>query len=346
VSRLRGLAALCTLLVSSPALAFLRSTTDSGLCLWWRPRQINYAVNTSALNSGCDSRAAAAGLARASVSTWMSAAQPGALQACTDFKFNDCGDTSRTDLGYNGNEVASNVNLIVFRSGLCSQKTDPLCTRPSLDSTGLPDFGPCIQKTNCWEHDASSGPGGTIALTTVTFDNNTGEILDADMELHGWNGSASAPDGFYFTCAGPGAPICSLAFGQQGCVAMDIGNTVTHEAGHMLGLDHPCALGAPPSACPVGGATMEPTAGLGDTDKRTLKPDDVLGVCTMYPAGGPTTTCLATIPVAVAAPAACPVLPSAGGGGGGCGCGTASASGLALLGLFLAALWPRRRSAQ
>ena len=330
MSRLRGLAALCTLLVASPAFAFVRSTTatpGTGKPLFWRNPQVTFKVNPSHFNSipGCTTSADAMALVRASIPAWNQVKRSGESAACTSFHFVDGGDSASTALGFNQTTGAPNENLVIFRSGVCAaQFGEPLCTTPPVDKDGLPDLGPCIQKTNCWEHDSTIGAGGTIALTTVTFDPSTGEIFDADMELQDWNGDPNAPTGWYFTCPGPPALACTgntndaALYSESGCVFMDIGNTVTHEAGHMLGLDHVCVQGAAPpaNACPAGGATMEPTAGLGDTDKRTLKADDIDGVCSIYPAIS---------------------------NEGGCGCGTASASGLALLGLFLAAFRPRRR---
>lgn len=330
---LRGLAALASLLAAVPALAFVRSTTatpGTGKPLFWPNPRVTYVVNPNHFTSvpGCADIPTAMALVRASFPAWNRAEHPGESNVCTGFQFVDGGDSASTVLGYDQTPGAHNENLVVFRSGLCSTiTTDSLCTNPPLGSDGLPDLGACVAAHNCWEHDAATGPGGTIALTSVVYLPDTGEIVDADMELHDWNGDRTAPNGWYFTCPGAPAPTCNasspsdpLLFSDSGCTYIDIGNTVTHEAGHMLGLDHVCVQGAaPPSnACPVGGSTMEPTAGPGDTDKRTLKPDDIDGVCSIYPVKG----------------------------SGGCGCGTASASGLALLGLFLAALWPRRRSAQ
>jgi len=324
VKHLRGVAALYTLVVASPALAFVQSVAqDTSKPLAWKSSRVAYSVNPAHFKStpGCASAAVAAALAKASFPAWTNATHPGQSQPCTSFQFVDGGDTASKALGYDQTAGANNENLVVFRSGVCTAlaASDPIC--------GAVDLSACVTRYNCWEHDSTSGPGGTIALTTVTYVPSTGEILDADMELHDWNGSISSPDGMYFTCAPPEAGTCSdPGYSQSGCVYWDVGNTVTHEAGHMLGLDHCAVGGAGATACPNSGTAlnpeypvMAPTATFGDTDKRTLKPDDIDGVCTIYPVKD---------------------------SGGGCGCGTASASGLALLGLFLAALRPRRRSAQ
>jgi hypothetical protein len=350
VSRLlRALAALAVVAVAAGAYAFVRSTTadpanpGAGQALWWRPRQITFVLNASAYQGGCGSIDDAKAAARASFLAWMTATQAGASQPCTDFKFNDCGDTSRTDLGYNSNNPGSNANLVVFRSGLCSAISDARC-----HPANPQDIGPCIEAFNCWSHDSRTGTGGTLALTTVTFVPSTGEILDADMELNSWNGSLSAPTGFFFTCAS--GPTCAAAYGGSSCAAFDIQNTVTHEAGHMLGLDHICVIGGTPPSnmCPAGDSpTMAPTASLGDINKRTLAQDDVAGVCTIYPAGSPTQMANAspsgdvpTTTVAISAPLACPSGASSSGGGGGCSTG---GGGIASL-LALATMFWRRRN--
>ncbi|MBI5501399.1 MAG: matrixin family metalloprotease [Deltaproteobacteria bacterium] len=110
--------------------------------------------------------------------------------------------------------------------------------------------------TNCveWREDRWPGEYGasTIALTTLTYDPANGAILDADVELNG----------------------VGYRFGTD-CSAdvMDIQNTIAHEAGHMLGLDH----------TDVFGATMRVYSGPGDCSLRDLAPDDVEGATTLYP---------------------------------------------------------------
>lgn len=103
---------------------------------------------------------------------------------------------------------------------------------------------------------------GVIAVTTVTFCSAeapqcpfVGAILDADMEI---NGSA-----FTFTTT---SDIRRVRF--------DLKNTITHEAGHFIGLDHTS----------VADATMFPSAPPGERSKATLDEDDIDGVCEVYPA--------------------------------------------------------------
>lgn len=92
----------------------------------------------------------------------------------------------------------------------------------------------------------------TIAMTLVSANEVSGEIADADILLNAaWK----------VFCAGD-------------CVASgwDLQNTLTHEIGHFIGLDH--------SAAPE--ATMFGGAAAGETSKRSLEDDDVQGVCRSY----------------------------------------------------------------
>ena len=109
---------------------------------------------------------------------------------------------------------------------------------------------------NCisWREDAwpDEYPPAGIALTTITYNSSTGAILDADVEF---NGVAFQ----YGTDCAPGLT--------------DIQNTMTHESGHMFGLDH----------SDVPGATMGPRSYPGDCSLRSLEADDLEGIRTIYP---------------------------------------------------------------
>jgi MYXO-CTERM domain-containing protein len=83
---------------------------------------------------------------------------------------------------------------------------------------------------------------------------------------------------------------------------------VTHETGHVLGLDHTCVpagtvprptdnLGNPVPDCStaspdVVATTMFPSAQPGDTQKRDLAPDDQQAVCEIYPAASDPKVCM------------------------------------------------------
>jgi hypothetical protein len=111
---------------------------------------------------------------------------------------------------------------------------------------------------------------GAIAVTIVTFDHVSGEILDADTELN--LVSDANPNGFQFSTD---ASMAGVSDGGQidGAYA-DLPTVLTHEFGHFHGLGH--------SADET--AVMWFTAGLGE-QRRDLRPDDIAGICTSYPPG-------------------------------------------------------------
>ncbi len=125
-------------------------------------------------------------------------------------------------------------------------------------------------------------------ITTAVFvdDDNSdrdGEIVDADIELNGAD----------FAIADMGQTT-----GTNSCKS-EISNTLTHELGHMLGLEHPClASGDPPrtdgngNAVPACNSTSDPKIveatmynfqDCGETKKASLSPDEIAAICTIYP---------------------------------------------------------------
>lgn len=116
-----------------------------------------------------------------------------------------------------------------------------------------------------WPHGANDP---TIALTSVTYVMRTGEILDADIELN-----ASV------------LPLGIVEDPLRDRNLVDLRNALTHEVGHLLGLDH-----TRPDDAFVGDvttwrdATMFALTRPGETIKRTLHEDDRAGVCAIYPA--------------------------------------------------------------
>jgi hypothetical protein len=131
-------------------------------------------------------------------------------------------------------------------------------------------------------------PASALAITSIVKNSSTGEILDTDIEFnavdYSWGDLVARPD------------LTSPTTG-------DFQNALTHELGHVLGLDHNCYTpsdahprlkdntGAPAVDCynnptltdTVADATMYPSIALGDTMRRTLSPDDELGICDIYP---------------------------------------------------------------
>lgn len=99
-----------------------------------------------------------------------------------------------------------------------------------------------------------AGASATLAQTTITFNFETGEIFDADIEVNSHKTRLTTHDSV---------------------VEFDLESIITHEAGHFLGLSH--------SHVPQ--ATMYLEYTQGDRSIRDLEPDDVEGICAAYPPG-------------------------------------------------------------
>jgi hypothetical protein len=159
-------------------------------------------------------------------------------------------------------------NVIVFRATTWCREPAPV------DDAGTPE-------PECY-------PPTVLAVTSLFKNAKTGEILDTDIELNAvdytWGDRVVHPE---------------LATGNTA----DFQNALTHELGHVVGLDHSCYTasdgqprrndntGSPAVDCNGGSAlpaaimesTMYPSVPLADTARRTLSADDELGVSEIYP---------------------------------------------------------------
>jgi MYXO-CTERM domain-containing protein len=174
-----------------------------------------------------------------------------------------------------------------------------------------------------WPHPGTE----MLSLATLTFDANTGEIFDADLEIRN-----DIPWGF--ATSGVTPPMDRY----------DLDAVLTHETGHFLGLSH--------SGVPE--AVMFASYSIGSTTQRVLSRDDADGICAIYPnrqtrnieSGGHI------------ASTACDLAPSTGGSSGTCGdpvvthgCAVSSTVpahapglGIAMLGALGVLAFLRRRS--
>jgi Matrixin len=104
---------------------------------------------------------------------------------------------------------------------------------------------------NDWKY---RGIDATLAKTSVTYNDETGEIYDADIEINTANNEMTVT-----------SPPKKVNF--------DLQSIITHEVGHFIGIAH-----SPDSA-----AVMNATYSEGSIGLRKLTPDDIKAVCAIYP---------------------------------------------------------------
>lgn len=105
-----------------------------------------------------------------------------------------------------------------------------------------------------WPH-----ANNVLALTTVTYSKTSGQIFDADIEVN----------------SGPSIPL--TVGDPTGLKVYDLLSILAHESGHVLGLSHTQLANTD--------ATMYPKYEQGQSFMRTPAPDDICGICTVYPVG-------------------------------------------------------------
>lgn len=219
--------ALCALLLGSgEARAYERATADDNpeIYLYWPIRNVTYLVN----RRGCADvpLAETVGAIKRAFFSWAS-------PSCTDlyFKLEGLTDVERTNLVKLGATKSDRKNVIVWRED-------------AWPPPGVP---------------AGAAPPEVAALTTLSYDATTGEIVDADMDLNGFD--------FFWTTTD-----------DKTSAATDIQNVLTHEVGHLIGLDDLTSVASKD-------ATMYGTTQQAELDKRDLAADDVQAVCAVYPYG-------------------------------------------------------------
>ncbi len=228
--------ALASVVTSGDAAAFCRTTTSpvpadfqpsaaacwtNGLPLWWRNACVGYSLQKDA--SRQISYDDASRIIFAAFLKWTSTACPsdGTGSSRVSIDVHDEGAVACGTVQYNSDQP--NQHVIVFR-----------------DDT--------------WPHNDANN---TLALTTVVFNPDTGEIYDADMEINTAQQKLTVND-----------PVPSDGY--------DFSSIVTHESGHFLGMAH----------SGDSHATMFAHYQPGSTTLRNLTSDDVGGICSIYPPDG------------------------------------------------------------
>ena len=169
---------------------------------------------------------------------------------CADFYLHEMGSN---DIDSDGEFDAIKASLDEWSNVDCSSMTFQYAGLTNYEITGYTGENPVVNvilfREKKWPY--TQRP---VAFTSVTYDPVTGVIVDADIELNG--------EDYYFTVTPDLQPW-----------KVDVQNTVTHELGHTVGLNH----------TELPDSTMFAHAGPGETNKRTLADDDKAGVCTIYP---------------------------------------------------------------
>ena len=298
--------------LSAPASAYVRTRTTAGVPTAWRNPCVTMELALGGPPEYLDA------------TSYLEAAQQGAA-AWTQASLDGAARCSNVVMGVNPTtDVAGLIgkddhNRIIFRQNEWCR--DPPPTDPS--------------EPRCYD-------GSALAITTVFQLKNSGEILDADIEVNAVNfkwGDFVGRSEF-------------MSYGTH-----DFQGAITHELGHVLGLEHTCYIprwykdGTPVprpvdhtgalipdceanNSAVIADATMYVSVNSPATEveMRSLSPDDMQGVCDIYPFS-PTFVCGA------------PGLDPNTSGKGGCSLATHREPGSVALALALAglALHLRRR---
>jgi hypothetical protein len=247
--------------LARPAAAYVRTVTESGASTAWKTPCVTMEFSLGAPPPELDAQGYLSA-AKAAGAAWSQASLDG-INRCTNVIFAVVSvpdDAGQIGLDYH--------NRLIFRQG-------QWCSDP------LPKDGSC--------YDPSA-----LALTSVFQNTDTGEILDADLEVNAtdftWGDYAAHPEQFEAN-------------------THDFQGTITHEFGHVIGLSHTCFTagqtfadgtfmprpldnnGNPVPDCgpdnppAIMQATMyvsvaKPSA---EVDLRSLSPDDMQAACDIYP---------------------------------------------------------------
>jgi hypothetical protein len=161
-----------------------------------------------------------------------------------------CADPADADAAVDGGEGSGSSRVSIDVRDLGPVE----CDLHQYNQYGGPNQHVIIFHDDVWPYPDDAN--NTLGLTTVTYDPDTGEIFDADMEINSTVPLAVAD------------PVPSSGY--------DFDSIITHECGHFLGMAH----------SGDDRATMFASYTPGTTYKRILTEDDVAGLCSIYLPGG------------------------------------------------------------
>jgi len=248
--------------LSAPASAYVRTRTTAGVPTAWKSPCVTMEFALGAPPAELDA-AAYLDAAQQAGAAWTQASLDG-INGCSNVHM---GAEATADVA--GPVGKDGHNRIIFRQ-------NEWCRDPA----------PTDGEARCYDRSA-------LAITTVFQLKNSGEILEADIEVNAvnytWADFVSQP-----------VPASLKSHDFQGAI--------THEFGHVLGLEHTCYqpayladgtpvprpvdnTGSPVPDCSsdnppsITDATMYVSVNSPMTELglRTLSPDDVQGVCDIYP---------------------------------------------------------------
>ncbi len=227
----------------------MNGETVASVSLWWKTTCVGYSLQRD--GSRYATLGAATTAAAGALAAWSSASCP----AAPSIKAQDLGPVACGDTAFNVD--GPNQNVIVFRDATWPHKT--------AEQIRLNQASP------------------TVALTTVSFNRDTGEILDADIELNTADHKITVTD-------------------TPGTGVFDLESVLTHEGGHFLGLSH----------SPDATAVMYFQDEGGSAKHRALGADDAKAVCAVYPPAGPRPVETSVSASGFAAAGACDATPRGG----------------------------------
>lgn len=131
------------------------------------------------------------------------------------------------------------------------QERDPVSCKTSEYNKDGHNLNVVLFQDDNWNY---RGIDGTLAKTSVTYNDETGEIYDADIEVNAANNTITITD-------------------NPAKIEYDLEAILTHEVGHFIGIAH----------SPESSAVMFASYSPGSISQRKLTPDDVNAVCAIYP---------------------------------------------------------------